>query len=138
MSGVVLAPAGTAAQPEIYKTVSANAAGNTVLWTPAAGKRFRLLRYRIALSNDAVIAVAGRITVDLLDGAVSLNLTENIFVAAAANGTFSPNFTGTGWFELGPAGILSAALNNILNVNLSVALTGGLARVWAAGYEEAG
>ena len=117
-----------------FKTAVASAAGNTALWTPAAGKSFRLCRYFIQMSENSTLGAAGILTIKLLDGATDLNLTTDFYVPAAA-----VTGIGTEWLgpvDLGDSGILSAAPNNVLNVNLSVALATGQVRVIAMGTEQ--
>lgn len=119
--------------PSIFKQVSTAATGSTALWTPTAGKKFRLMRYRVIVTALAKAAVAADLVIDLLDAAATLGLKTlcTIPAAAAGNGLISDS----GWIDLGN-GILSAAANNVLNLNLSFALTGGLVNVNACGTEE--
>src|SRR5437867_1212080 len=51
----------------LMKSGSFTAAGDNALWTPTAGKKFRLLGF--SLSIDAAIGVAGNDLVKLTDGA---------------------------------------------------------------------
>lgn len=118
----------------IFKTVQAVAAGNTALWTPAAGKKFRLMRYMVQITGNGSLAVAGVLTVTLFDGAAgATNQTHDIFVPALA-------LAGIGlytspWIDIGN-GYLSVLANNVLNVNLSAALVTGNVRIVVAGTEE--
>lgn len=120
--------------PSVFRTVATAAAGNTALWTPAAGNRFRLMRYMVAVTADAIQAVAGLLTITLFDGAAgATGQVHSVFVPAAAVNT--QGLYTSGWIDLGN-GVRSAAINNVLNVNLSAALTGGVVRVIACGTEE--
>lgn len=119
--------------PAIFKQATASASGSTALWTPAAGKHFRLLRFKIQLTADATLAVAARLTIALLDSATDLHLSHLVFVPTTALNTIQDYESG--WIDLGN-GILSAAVNNVLNINLSVALATGLVNVIACGTEE--
>ncbi len=117
----------------VFRNAVASASGNTALWTPATGKKFRLMRYCISMSGQAILAVGGLLTVKLTDGATDIAQNWRFFVPAlsvgAIGGVFSP------WVDLGN-GILSGAANNVLNINLSAALTGGVINVICAGREE--
>jgi hypothetical protein len=120
--------------PSVFKTVAAAAAGNTALWTPAVGKKFRLMRYRVTVTDNATQAVAGVLTVNLLDAAGNIAQTDDVFVPAVALVNSGALYNG-GQIDLGN-GILSAVANNVLNVNLSAALVTGNVRVIACGTEE--
>lgn len=119
--------------PTTFKTGIITAAGSTALWTPAASKKFRIMRYMLELTGNAIQAAGGVITVSFFDAAAAINITHSLYVPAAASnnlGGFNP-----GWFDLGN-GVLSALANNVLNVNLSAAITGGGLRVTVCGTEE--
>jgi hypothetical protein len=120
--------------PGTFKTVTATAAGSTALWTPTSGFSFRLMRYIVMLTGDAKQSVAGNITISLLDAAGDIAQDYTVFVPAASLDTMGLIFS-SGWIDLGN-GITSASTNNVLNVNLSAALTTGLCRVIACGTEE--
>jgi hypothetical protein len=120
--------------PNIAKTVAATATGSTALWTPTAGKKFRLMRFKIIVTANASLAAGGVFTIDLLDAAASLNLTHSIFVPTTAGSTIVGTYD-SDWIDLGN-GLLSALANNVLNVNLSAALVTGAVRVIVCGTEE--
>jgi hypothetical protein len=122
-------------QPDTFKQATATAAGSTAVWTPAAGKKFRLLRYMIEVTADAALAAPGVLTVALLDAAAGIAQSHALFVPGAA-GTVVGDGLVTPWIDLGATGILSAAINQVLNVNLSAALTSGRVNVLTAGVEE--
>lgn len=85
--------------PFVFKVAQANAVANntpTAIWTPAAGKKFRLMGFALSISASST----GRVT--LLDGATVI---WQSFMGA--NTTLSPSGLGNG--------ILSAAANNVLN-----------------------
>lgn len=119
--------------PQIFnKNVSASANGSTALWTPTAGKKFRLMRYRIIAPGNCTFAAAALLTVDLFDAAASMGEKHTIFLpAAVVTGVLyvSP------WIDLGN-GILSALANNVLNANLSAVLATGAVMFDVAGTEE--
>jgi hypothetical protein len=115
----------------IFKSATATAAGNTAIWTPTAGKKFRLMRVTMKLTNSATLATAGNLLAQLFDGAAGvIGIANNWFVGASGNAQHqSYNF------DLGN-GYLSSAANNVLNANLSAALTAGLLSITVAGTEE--
>lgn len=119
--------------PNVFKSLTTAAVGPTALWTPGAGKKFRLMRFKIDVSSNAIAAAGAGKIIALLDNATNMNLDHSVFVPAAAVAV-TPLLS-TGWIDLGN-GILSAAANNPLNVTLSTALTGGDVRIIAAGTEE--
>lgn len=119
--------------PAIFKTVTATAAGSTAVWTPTAGKKFRLMGYSITLTGNAVQGVAGNFEMVFLDAAAAVGAGHSEYVPGIALNTFGAS--GTGKIDFGN-GILSALANNVLNINLSAALTGGECRVNVWGTEE--
>jgi hypothetical protein len=124
--------------PSVFKTATANASGDTALWTPAAGKRFRLMRFIVQVPANVGFAARGVLTIKLRDGTTDLNLTFDVWLGQTAPvetaSSEQPNFD-TGWIDIGE-GILSAAANNVLNINLSAALGAGNVRVTCCGTEE--
>lgn len=120
--------------PSVFKTVTATASGDNAVWTPAAGKKFRLMRYVIYVTADAARAAAGDVEIILRDATTAIGVGFSVYVPGAAGTTFVADAS-SGWCDLGN-GFLSAAANNVLNVNLSAALTAGEVRVVAIGTEE--
>src|SRR6267378_4017568 len=112
----------------VTKTVAATASGSTALWTPAAGKKFHLLGYYIEVTGIATQAGSGILTIDLLDNATTLAQTHSVFVSATTPTTAVPDVLVFSSPPLG-YGYLSSTVNNVLNVNLSAALTAGTVRV---------
>jgi hypothetical protein len=118
----------------IRKYVIAYESGLTPIWTPVAGNRFRLLALDVTLTGAATTAVAGACQVDIRDGAVTQLFSWTPYVNNAVivgTGTYIDKtiiFADNGW--------LSAAINNVLNVNLGVALATGVVAVSAFGTEE--
>lgn len=113
----------------VYKTVLATALGLTPVWTPTAGKKFRLMGYTISVAGT--LAATGVNLLKLVDSVVG-----NVIAQHQATVTIT---TPTGDTQIGAdlgQGFLSAAINNVLQINLSVAMaTGGVAvNVW--GTEE--
>ena len=122
------------AEPQIFKTVQASASGNTAVWTPATGNRFRLLKYRIMITGNATVAAAGVVTITFQDATTATNLSHDVYLNTSALGTVAFVYD-SGWTDLGKFGYWSTTANNALNVNLSVALTAGNVRVEVAGVE---
>lgn len=124
--------------PAIFKTVSvpATASGNTAVWTPTSGKKFRLMRFQITASNIAATA-ATVLTISFQDATTPITIgTYDILMPAVAN-LQSGVLLVSEWIDLGN-GIISAAANNVLNANISATVTGatGTFRVNACGTEE--
>lgn len=122
--------------PVIFKSADitvASALAPVALWTPTAGKRFRLMGYRFALSGNATAAAAATYSAQMFDAATALPFSLLSDVPAAIVGAVVGEETGA--VQLGN-GYLSAAINNVLNVTPTVALTNGVCRVWAWGTEE--
>jgi hypothetical protein len=120
--------------PTVFKQLTATAAGNTAIWTPGSGNKFRLLKLLVQVRPDAFLAAAGILVITLEDAATTLPFVFYVFLPAAAPATeIQPLITP--WIDLGFFGILSAAANNALNVNLSAAVTNGI-NVIVCGTEE--
>ena len=120
--------------PTVFKQLTATAAGNTAIWTPGTGNKFRLLKLMVQVRPDAFLAAAGVLTITLEDAATALPLVFYVFLPAAAPASEIQPLV-TDWIDLGFFGILSAAANNALNVNLSAAVTNGV-NVIVCGTEE--
>lgn len=118
--------------PNVFRTVSATASGNTAAWTPAGGKKFRLMRLGIDVTGNSSTVGGAVIVISFQDSAADINVTFSVFVPTAAL-TGLALYTQT--VDLGN-GFLSAAANNVLNVNLSAALATGAVRVRMEGTEE--
>lgn len=119
--------------PNVFKTVTATASGDTAVWTPAAGKKFRLMRYFIGVTNDAAMTGGGDLDIVLRDATTALGVGHSLYVPATG-GTGLGAYQ-SGWIDLGN-GPLSAAANNALNINLSAALSAGKVRITVCGTEE--
>lgn len=120
--------------PAVFKSATATASGNTALWTPTTGKKFRLMRYRLEITANAAWATGGVITTAFQDATTDMGLQHSVFIPATAGTVMGADYN-TGWVDLGN-GRLSSAINQVLNVNLSAALTSGTCRVVVAGTEE--
>lgn len=123
--------------PQIFKTasVSAGTSGNSTVWTPTSGKKFRLMRFDLSGSNLSA-AAATVVTLSFQDNTTGLAPTYDVLLPATVN-TVSGTTAITNWIDLGN-GILSAAANNVLNLNVSSAPAGaaGTYRVNVCGTEE--
>lgn len=128
-AGLWIARAGT-----VFKSITTTQNSNVPVWTPASGKRFRLLKLWFDVTGNAAVAAAGPVTISLLDGSTQMGIARSVFIPGAA-GTAGGNLA-TITADLGPVGILSAAANNVLNVLLGSALTSGVVRVAVQGCEE--
>jgi hypothetical protein len=122
--------------PTVFKTVQATASGNTAAWTPGSGNKFRLLAYRIILTDNVATSGGAVITVSFQDSTTGMPIAHDVYVPAAAIAAPVGAAYDSGFVSLGSFGILSAAANNVLNVNLSAALSAGNARIQVAGTEE--
>lgn len=120
--------------PNVFKLVTAiTSSGNTAVWTPASGKKFRLMGYQIFLSDQAKASAAADLVISFQDATTAIGAGMMSYVPAAITaGEVNPS---SGPVDLGN-GYLSTTANNVLNVNLSFALTGGSVAVAAWGTEE--
>lgn len=120
-----------------YKFVTAQAtvAGSSVVWTPAAGKKFRLLGYQITAPANTLQAVAGTLTVKLKDGAADIGLSYVLYVPSTFVFAGDSMLWNSGLVYLGCTGITSSTVNNPLTITLSSALTSGQIRVLVLGTE---
>lgn len=120
--------------PNVFKTATVAGGGNTAVWTPTTGKKFRLMRYSIQVPAHVATSGGSAIAAIFNDGASTAIGVGASFYAPATSVTASPGATNFN-FDLGN-GYLSVAVNNVLNINLSAALSAGTVRVTVAGTEE--
>lgn len=120
--------------PTTYKSVGANGSGSTAVWTPASGRKFRLMRYKLTWTGDGALGTAAQHTATFYDSGSSMGVVESVYLPTTAATATLGGFT-TGWTDLSN-GILSAAANNVLNINLSAAVTRGYVQVLVCGVEE--
>ena len=128
--------------PNTFKTVSvsATASGNTAVWAPAAGKKFRLMAFQITGTNIAATN-ATTITISFQDSVTQVTIGTYEILMPTAVGNTAALFGGvsfnSGWISLGN-GYLSSTINNVLNANVSATVTGatGTFRYNVAGTEE--
>lgn len=121
--------------PTAFHQASASASGDTTLWTPLTGNKFRVLRFKIQFTADAATSGGARITVLLRDATTDIGLGHIVFVPSAGATALNAAYD-SGWIDLGQFGYQSTAANAVLNINLSAALSAGLCNVIVAGTEE--
>lgn len=128
--------------PNIFKTtqVAATTSGNSAVWTPTSGKKFRLMRFQIQGVN-LVATAATVLTISFQDNTTGMTIgTYDVLLPASATATGllvgGVQFD-SGWIDLGN-GFISAAANNVLNLNIGATITGatGSFRVNCCGTEE--
>jgi hypothetical protein len=110
--------------PDVFKTLANDTtSGNTAIWTPASGRKFRLMGYQVIVPGNAVYATtAGTLTVTFQDATTATPFTHVVQVpTTAVNGVLY----NSGWISLGN-GFVSSTANNALNVNLALGGTGAL------------
>jgi len=122
----------SAIRPNVFKNAFSASVGNTAVWVPSATKKFRLMRYYIAISGNSIINLGGLLTVKLLDGVLDIGQNHRFYLPALALGGYAPD---TPWIDLGN-GIVSSNVNNTLNLNLSANIIGGVVNVICIGREE--
>ena len=123
--------------PNLFKTVqftSSTSSGNNAVWTPTSGKKFRLMGYKITVSDDSSLSSAGIETLQFEDSSSVLGIAEDIYIPSTALKTELSGFN-SGAVQLGN-GILSAAANNVLNLNIGTQLAAGVIRCNVWGTEE--
>lgn len=120
--------------PSVFKNATATAAGDTAVWTPTTGKKFRLMGFAINVTANAAQAVAGVLNIVLRDATTPIGLGYSVFVPGAAGTNFQDD-SSMGFIPLGN-GYPSTLANNALNINLGAALTAGVVQIMAIGTEE--
>lgn len=119
--------------PTIIKADGSNGSTNMNIWTPSAGKRFRLMRYLLYTTGNFSHSTAQYVNVEFMDGggAGSTFLRHLLWAPAApTNQPFS-----TGWIDLGQ-GYLSAAPGNPLYYLVNPSVPAGYVFFVLAGTEE--
>lgn len=114
--------------PTVFKAVELNSTTATVIWAPAAGKKFRLQKYYLQITGGASSSTPAILIVTLRDGATTdiPGLIHNIYIPNSSGylGDYS-----TGIIDLG-RGYLSSTINNGLYIKLSMTFnTPGIAFV---------
>jgi hypothetical protein len=117
--------------PTIMRTVNTALAGGSAIWTPALGNRFHLQAFQICLGIGCTTAAAA-LLIQILDQAAPIfRYPFSAGALAATTEVWSETITLPG------NGYESAVVNNVLTLNLSVALTAGSCSVTAFGFEDA-
>lgn len=124
--------------PTVFRQVATQASGNTAVWTPASGNKFRLLKFKIQVTGDANFAAAAQLTIGFQDNVTDLAVSHIVNIPATVGlvATSVNDGYDSGWIDLGAFGILSSAVNQVLNVNLSATVLTGKVNVIVAGCEE--
>lgn len=120
--------------PNIFKTATGTVSGNTAIWTPTSGKKFRIMRVMLEVTANVSITSGGLLEITLQDATTPTNIAALSLYAPSAAAT-NAGVIRTPWVEL-QNGYLSSAANNVLNMNLSAALVTGEARCVVCGTEE--
>lgn len=121
--------------PFVFKSVTATTTTATVVWTPATGYRYRLLRYKMSVPGNAAGALGGEVIATLTDGGASIGLTESFYLPNSTPGTTFGGWS-SGLVDLGTFGIGSGASDRALTVTLSQAITTASLRIFVCGQEE--
>lgn len=121
-----------ARHPNVFKTASATASGDTAVWVPTTGRKFNLLGGVITVPSGATSATQD-VIITLRDNATSLGISTLVSLPSALN-LAGPYHVFP--FNIGPVGVMSAAANNQLSLHLSAAMTGSPVRVSVWGTEE--
>lgn len=114
-------------QADTFKNVVASASGESIVWTPGAGKKFVLMGYTISVCGT--LAALAPLRIDLLDGTGGTIIRTHF---AAVNDTVS------GDTQIGMdlnQGIISGLADRVLKVKLSAAMTAGGVAVNTFGTE---
>jgi len=111
--------------PKFWKAASATNINTTALWTPTGGKKFRLMGFSWAIPSNST-SVAGSV-VSLLDSAATICYVSAIGATTGAQ---------SGCVNFAVNGYLSAAVDQVLYMQLSAAFTAGAIYMTAWGTEE--
>lgn len=121
--------------PNTFKSGTATS-GTLALWTPAAGKRFRLMGYAISVGQNASAASGGaNFAIAFNDQAASIGIVPAFYLPPTAVTTV-PGQCPAIVVNLAGNGYLSAAVNNVLNIVPNATLSTGLLSVMVWGTEE--
>jgi hypothetical protein len=116
--------------PTFWKWALCTTVAATAVWTPTAGKKFRLMG--LTICPDAGLAAAGIQKISLLDSATDIGINFQTYLPIAASIAHQVPivvvFPGNGF--------LSAAANNVLNCTLTSACTAGGISISVFGTEE--
>lgn len=116
--------------------------GQQGIWTPASGKKFRVMKVWISVSGNAETASGGLLTISLTDGMAgnTVGAVFDVWIPPAtptlAGGVFAGAIFDSGWADMGN-GYLSTGANQVLFLNTSLQLSSGFVRINVFGTEEA-
>jgi len=116
--------------PDTFKHQLCTTVAATAVWTPAGGKKFRIMGYVIC--PDAGMAAAGIQLITLLDSAAAITIAHQTYLPIAASIVHQVPIV----VQLPGNGYLSAVADNVLNVTLTTAVTAGAISVFVYGTEE--
>jgi hypothetical protein len=115
--------------PTIFKYATDLTTDGATVWTPAAGKKFRVLGFTVTVSKDATCAGSFSFQLnDLATGFWAATLSHGALAAIGVPTVFTVNLPGNGY--------LSTAINQALKLGLGAVLTAGSISVAAWGTEE--
>ena len=118
---------------DVFHSSAATASGNTAVWTPTAGLKFYFQCLGVDVTGDAKAASAGDLVITLQDGTTAIPGFQWEVAIPTTAGSSGMLYSSPGVCFAN--GYQSTTANNVLNVNLSFALTGGAVVVRAWGTE---
>lgn len=119
-----------------FVTTSSPTVGDTTVWTPTTGKRFRVMACQLIVSGNAARAAASTTTYKLTDGAGGTVIWGWAPFLPAAAGTTQGNDFNSGLVTLPGNGYLSTVSNTVLMLNNGATLTSGSVTISVIGTEE--
>lgn len=117
-----------------FHSVAATASGNTAVWTPQTGRKFVIHCVGLDITSDVKAASAGDLQIQLEDATTVIPGFDWSFFVPSTAGTTAQMFTEP--MVCFRNGYLSSTASNVLNVNLSFALTAGLVKIRVYGTEQ--
>lgn len=106
---------------------------NNPYYTPTTGKTFRLLRLWINVTNDVTQTTAGNVILSVKDETTTL--IQHSFAVPASGGTITPGASFHA-YDFGSEGLLFAAANDTLRMQLNNTINSGRVIVTIAGTEQ--
>lgn len=124
--------------PTTFKAVNLGVApsGTVTIWTPAAGKRFRVLGFDMTITPDATLAAAGVVSFIIQDSVGAFLYRSQVWLPNAAAPLVGSNNIKIGPWYPGGNGALGSSPGTTVQIVIGTALTAGTvcANVW--GCEE--
>ena len=120
--------------PNVFITAQITAQGINNIWTPAAGKKFRLMGFELQLVGDTTALAAVEIGAIFQEGAsISIGYESQFYVPSVTANSLGNMIVGKAdWGN----GYLATAANNSFVIYLTTALNNGRLRVNYWGTEE--